>query len=69
MEVVRFKNVSFCYPNSDVVVLKNLNFSIHSGEKIALVGENGSGKSTLLSILAGVQKPDEGNVFWNEENL
>lgn len=65
----RFKNVSFCYPNSDVVVLKNLNFSIHSGEKIALVGENGSGKTTLIKLLLRLYDVTEGEILLNGVNI
>ena len=66
---LRFKNVSFCYPNSDVVVLKNLNFSIHSGEKIALVGENGSGKTTLIKLLLRLYDVTEGEILLNGVNI
>src|SRR5699024_11824508 len=43
--------------------LKNVNFSLQSGSKVALVGHNGSGKSTLLKILAGLLIPDEGSII------
>ncbi|PAF48247.1 ABC transporter ATP-binding protein [Helicobacter sp. 12S02232-10] len=42
------------------VILKNIDFSIHKGEKIAIVGKNGSGKSTLLKILSGEIEQDSG---------
>jgi ATP-binding cassette subfamily B protein len=50
---IRFKNVSFSY-NGDSdrdLVLKNLNFTIHSGETVSIVGPTGSGKSTLVSLI------------------
>lgn len=43
---IELKNVSFMYPNTQKYVLKNLSFTIESGERISLVGENGTGKST-----------------------
>ncbi|GAB4152472.1 MAG: ABC-F family ATP-binding cassette domain-containing protein [Planctomycetaceae bacterium] len=43
-------------------VFRNIGFTIHSGEKIGLVGRNGTGKTTLLNILAGIDEPDTGTV-------
>jgi len=51
------------------VALQNANLSIPSGKIYALVGINGSGKSTLLRVLAGVFKPDEGNVYIDGEPI
>ena len=44
-------------------VLNNLDISIHSGERIAIVGTSGSGKSTLLHILGGLDVPSSGEVW------
>lgn len=49
-------------------VIKNLDFSIRRGEKIALLGPNGVGKSTLIKLLIGQMKPDSGVVEWNSMN-
>ena len=49
-------------------VIKDLNFSIRRGEKIALLGPNGVGKSTLIKLLIGQIKPDSGVVEWNAMN-
>ncbi len=51
MEAVTVKNLSFAYPESDVKVLDNISFSVHSGEFVTLCGLSGSGKSTLLRHL------------------
>ncbi len=49
---VEFKNVAFNYPSrADLEVLKNINFKINAGEKIALVGYSGAGKSTIVQLL------------------
>jgi ABC-type polysaccharide/polyol phosphate transport system ATPase subunit len=45
--------------------LKNVSFHLESGESLAVVGPNGAGKSTLLGLVAGLARPDEGNVRVN----
>ncbi|MFI6677207.1 ABC transporter ATP-binding protein [Kribbella sp. NPDC050470] len=59
---VRFENVSFRYPGSDVDVLRGLDLTIHAHEALALVGVNGAGKSTLVKLLGGVYRPTEGRI-------
>lgn len=61
-EGYRFENVSFKYPGSEDFVLKNISFTLHPGEKIALVGENGAGKTTLVKLLARLYEPTEGRI-------
>ena len=60
---VRFENVSFRYPGSDVDVLRDLNLTIHAHEALALVGVNGAGKSTLVKLLGGAYKPTSGRII------
>ncbi|MBP8240692.1 MAG: ABC transporter ATP-binding protein [Saprospiraceae bacterium] len=58
-----FENVGFKYPNSARWAIRNLSFTLHSGEKLALVGENGAGKTTLVKLLALLYEPVEGRIL------
>ncbi len=58
-----FENVGFKYPETDVWALRNLNFTLRPGEKLALVGENGAGKTTLVKLLAHLYEPSEGRIL------
>jgi ATP-binding cassette subfamily B protein len=59
---IEFKNVSFA-------ILKNINFTINKGEKIAIIGENGAGKSTLIKLLCGFYTPTSGEILINGKSL
>jgi len=59
---IRFENVTFRYPGSDVEVLRNLDLTIRAHEALALVGVNGAGKSTLVKLLGGAYRPTEGRI-------
>lgn len=48
--------------DGEIEILRNLNFTIDAGEKVAVVGRSGSGKSTLLALLAGFDTPTEGRI-------
>lgn len=66
---IEFKNVSFVYPQTDRIVLKNINLKIKHGEKITIIGENGSGKSTFIALLTGLYEPVEGQILVNGEDI
>ena len=59
-EVISIRNVSFAYDKHKVV--ERLNFSILQRDFVGLIGSNGAGKSTLLKMIAGLLKPDEGEI-------
>ncbi len=67
IELIKVENMSKSINGNTII--KNANFSIYKGEMIAIIGKSGSGKSTLISILSGLDKPSEGNVYIEEENL
>lgn len=56
------ENVSYRYDGNEGMTLKNINLTIHPGEKVALVGENGVGKTTLVKLITGLYTPTEGKV-------
>ena len=59
---IRFENVSFFYPGSDVPALDNVSLHITPGESLAIVGENGSGKTTLIKLLTRLYTPTHGKI-------
>ena len=60
---------SFNSPEGTLEVLNGIDFSISKGESLAIIGESGSGKSTLLHIIAGLEKPSEGLVEFQGNDL
>ncbi len=64
---IEFQNVSYKYCSNDneKYALKNINLTIHKGEKLAVVGANGAGKTTLVKLLCGFYYPSEGIVRLN----
>ena len=57
------------FGGSKVQALKNVSFTVESGEYVAIMGESGSGKTTLLNILASLDKPSSGQVLLNGRNI
>lgn len=71
MEVVRTVGLTKSYGKGEAKIdaLKNVNITINQGEIVAVIGPSGSGKSTLLHLLGGVDRPTEGKVFINGEDI
>lgn len=71
MNKLNCKNLSksFVINNETLDVLTDVNLEIKESEKIAISGKSGAGKSTLLHIMAGLDKPTNGSVLYNENNL
>lgn len=69
---VEFLDVTKSYHSgtaSEVFPLKDVNFRMHRGERVLLLGKSGSGKSTFLNIIGGVDSPTSGNVFFDGTDL
>lgn len=62
--MLELKNLykSFHQPDGDIIVLDDASLLLESGNSAALLGESGSGKSTLLYLIAGLDKPDSGDI-------
>ena len=62
---IAFEQVSFQYPGTDHYIYRDLNFTIHQGHKLAIVGLNGVGKTTLLKLLLRLYRPTSGRITLN----
>jgi ATP-binding cassette, subfamily B, bacterial len=67
--ILSLKNVSFCYPGSQKKVLSDVNIDLEAGKKYALIGPTGEGKSTLAMLMAGLVKPTEGQILYEDQDL
>lgn len=67
--IIQFENVSFRYPGNGQYALKNISFSIRTGETLSIVGDNGAGKTTLLCLLLRLFDPTEGTITLNGVDL
>jgi len=67
--LITLEHVSFSYPGSQKEVLKNLDFTIKKGEKIAIVGVNGAGKTTLMKLICGLLHPSSGRILLNGRDM
>ena len=70
-EIIKLSKISkkFVGANKDIIVLKNVNLKINKGELVSLTGPSGSGKSTLLHIIALLDKPTSGEVFFKKKSF
>lgn len=65
---IRFEHVWFAYKDDDYVI-RDLDFTIHPGEKIALVGPTGAGKSTVIRLLCRLYEPTQGRILVDGEDI
>ena len=57
--IIKIKNVSFFYPESDAPAIDNISFNVKRGSWTSIIGHNGSGKSTIIRLINGLLVPDE----------
>lgn len=70
-EIIRFENVQKKYKlgNTEIHALKGINFTLSKGDFRAILGPSGSGKSTFLQLVATLDRPDQGRVFFGDKDL
>lgn len=66
---IKMEHVSFAYGEDTRGCINDVSIDIRRGEKVAVVGESGCGKSTLLKLLIGLEKPQAGNIFYDEKSI
>jgi len=69
VETIEFRDVSFKYPGSDKLVLKDISFKINKGEKISIVGLNGAGKTNLVKLICRLYRPTKGQILINGHDI
>lgn len=63
-DLCRVENITKAYDGHPL--FEDVTFSIHRGDRMAIVGPNGSGKTTLLNVLAAIEEPDSGRIVWSK---
>ena len=66
--ILKIQNLSHSY-DDDQLSLKKINLLVNKGERLSIQGPSGCGKSTLLRLIAGLEEPNEGQIFINEEEV
>ena len=69
MPELKLENVSYQYKHGDRKVVNAVTCLFEGGKLNAVVGPSGSGKTTLLSLLAGLDQPNEGRIYFDEKPL
>ena len=67
--MLKIENVFYRYKTGKVDVLKGINAEFENGKLYAIMGPSGMGKTTLLSLMAGLDKPTDGTIYFNNEDL
>ena len=71
MEILKIENLKKVYGKgeAEVIAVNDVSFEVEEGEFIAIIGPSGSGKSTILHMIAGLEKPTSGNVYFYDKNM
>ena len=66
---IEFSNVSYTYPDTGIMALKNVSFSVNKGKTIGIIGKSGSGKSTIAQLLMRFMDINSGSILINETDI
>ena len=66
---IELRNVSFRYPGTERMVIRNVNLTLREGETAVLVGLNGAGKTTLIKLITRLYDPTEGEIFLDGRDI
>ncbi len=66
---IRFENVNFTYPDTNIKAINNLSFSIGVGETLAIIGKTGAGKSSILDLISRLYDPESGTIYIDEQDI
>lgn len=66
---IKIRNLSFTYPNTQKPTLKDINFTITSGDYTAIIGKSGHGKTTLIKLMLGLYHPTKGCIKYGNTNI
>lgn len=67
MSILSLQNICFSYDRTPV--LQNISYEFEKGKMYCIVGKSGAGKTTLLSLLSGLAKPTDGEIFYQDKNV
>ena len=71
MKILKIENLKKVYGKgeAEVIAVNNVSFEVEEGEFVAIIGPSGSGKSTILHMIAGLEKPTSGKVYFYGKNM
>ena len=69
MSILTLNDIAYSYEGSKKNVFEHLSYEFETGKIYAIVGQSGAGKTTLLSLLSGLEKPTNGEIFFKQKNI
>lgn len=66
---IEFRNVSFTYQDTGIQALEDVSFTIHPGDKVAILGRTAAGKSTIVDLLLRLYDVDQGEIYLDDKNI